>query len=156
MTHRNPHDDASGRRRAPQTVDEREWQAQERAMRAGRRAPSLDDDDDVQAASYRAIGRALRAPPMAPLPAHFAADVARCAQAAHDAGAERVERILTHALIAMLGLSAGVICMIYGAQWLPAFETAMPDGGGAWLALVAACAGMHWTMERWQARRAVR
>jgi hypothetical protein len=156
MTRRNPHDDASGRPREPRTVDEREWQAQERAMRSGPSATPLDADDAQAAASWRAIDRALRAPPLPPLPPDFAADVARRARAAHDAGAERVERFLTHALIAMLGLSAGVICMLYGARWLPALETAMPDGGGTWLALVAACAGMHWTMERWRARHAVR
>jgi hypothetical protein len=158
MTHRSPHDDASGRPREPWTVDEREWQAQERAMRAERSPTQRDADnaDNAQAASYRAIDRALRVPPLSPLPPDFAADVARCAQAAHDAGADRVERILTHALIALLGLSVGVISVIYGAQWLPALETAMPDSGGAWLSLVAACAGMHWTMERWRAGHAVR
>lgn len=155
MTHRNPHDDVSGRPREPQDVDEREWQAQERAMRAARNAAPLDDED-MQAASYLGVSRALRAPPMAPLPMAFAADVARRAQAVQDANAERFERILTHALIAVLGLSACVICVIHGAQWLPALESAMPDGGGTWLALVAACVGMHWTMERWRARHAVR
>lgn len=155
MTHRNPHEDATGRPREPQGVDEREWQAQERAMRAERSAASLDDDD-MLAASYLGVSRALREPPMVPLPMAFAADVARHVQATQEANAERFERILTHALVAALGVSAGVICVIHGAQWLPALEKAMPNGGGTWLSLVAACAGMHWTMERWQARHAVR
>ena len=93
---------------------------------------------------------------MASLPLDFAADVARHVQAAQDADVERFERILMQALIAVLGVSAGVICVIHGAQWLPAIEHAMPAGGGTWLSLVAACAGMHWTMERWRERHAVR
>lgn len=155
MTHRNPHDDASVRLREAMAFDEREWQAQERAMRAVRSAASLDDDD-TQAAPYLGISRALREPPMTSLPMGFAADVARHVQVAQVASAERFERILMHVLIAVLGVSAGVICVIHGAQWLPAIEHAMPDNGGTWLAVVAACAGMHWTMERWRARHAVR
>jgi hypothetical protein len=154
MTHRNPHEDAPRHPREPQGVDEREWQAQERAMRAERNAVPLGDD--TQAAPYLGISRALREPPMAPLPMDFAADVARHVQAAQDANAERFERILMHALIAVLGVSAGVLCVIHGAQWLRAIGNAMPDGGGTWLAVVATCAGMHWTMERWRERDAVR
>jgi len=155
MTHRNPHEDAARRPREPQAFDEREWQAQERAMRAERNAAPLGDDDAL-AASYLGISRALREPPMTPLPMDFAADVARRAQAVQDADTERFERILTHALIAVLGVSAGVLCVIHGAQWLPALESAIPNGGGTWLALVAACAGMHWAMEHWRARHTVR
>ena len=133
--------------------DEREWQAQERALLAERNGTAIGDDDAL-AAPYRAVSRALRQPPMEAIPLDFAASVARQAVAARAAGDERFERVLTQALIALLGLSAGVVSVLYGPQWLHAIGSAVPSGAGPWVGVLAACAGMHWLLGRWHEHQA--
>lgn len=134
--------------------DEHEWQAQERALLAERNGSTTIGGDDALTAPYRAVSRALRQPPMGALPLDFAANVARQAVAARTAGEERFERVLTQALIALLGLSAGVVSVLYGPQWLRAIGSAVPSGTGPWVGVVAACAGMHWLLGRWQEHHA--
>ena len=57
-------------------IDPREWEAQERALRAERL--KLDaGQGDARTAQYRMIARALRQPPVSPMPA--AGAVALCA-----------------------------------------------------------------------------
>ena len=154
MNHRNHQTGPSADTGAQQGFDEREWQAQERAMRDGR--DTAADDGDALTARYRMIDQALRDPPLTPLPLDFAASVARQARNAHKAGEERFERILSHVLIAALGVSAVVICVIHGAQWWPAIAASVPSGSGSWLPLIALCIGTHWMLERWRERRTSR
>ena len=129
-------------------IDPREWEAQERALRAERL--KLDaGHSDARTAQYRMIARALRQPPVSPMPADFAAQVA-----ARVAGAprvdERVEAWLQRLLSGLLAVVAAGALAMYGPQWMPAFSGLLPDGAGAvtdWAGAVALCAAMTWGLQ---------
>ena len=88
-------------------IDEREWQAQERALQAERLHLG---DTDPRLASYRAIARALRQPLPHGLPADFARQLAaRLGRAPLDT---RVEQTLLRALLTLLALSGAVVVMV--------------------------------------------
>ena len=126
---------------SPPSLDEQEWQAQERALR------------DERDAAFSALRQALRQPPIPAIPMDFAARVARRADAAREAADSRFERVLLQVLIAVLGVSAGVISVLYGAQWLQAVSEFGAGGAGAWMALAVGCGGVHWMLERWLRQR---
>jgi hypothetical protein len=89
---------------------EREWLAQESAMR--RERLHLDPaGDDARGRRYRLLARALREPPQDSLPADFAARVAARAAAA-PASALRFEFVLMTALATVLAIAAGVVTAI--------------------------------------------
>ena len=129
-------------------IDPREWEAQERALHAERL--KLDaGHGDARTAQYRMIARALRQPPVSPMPADFAAQVA-----ARVAGAprldERVEAWLQRLLSGLLAVVAAGALAMYGPQWMPAFTGLLPDGAGAvtgWAGAVALCAAMTWGLQ---------
>ena len=139
-------------------IDEREWQAQERALQAERNGAGSGADDPL-VARYRVLARALRQPLADAPPADFAAAVAR--RIAPLAAAEAtvvadgvLERVLTQALIAALGLSGGVVAVLYGRDWLASIAAALPDGdGGQWTLAIALCLGASWALEQWRRQR---
>ena len=133
--------------------DEHEWQAQERAMQDVRNSAPTTGDDALSA-RYRAVSQALRQPPMAAIPMDFAARVARQAGTMSAAADERFERVLVQVLLALLGLSAGVISVLYGSQWLHAISRAVPSGSGSWMGLLVACGALNWMLERWRRHNA--
>ena len=139
--------------RSVPSVDEREWQAQECARLAEREGIAAAGDDAL-AARYRAVSRALRQPPMAMPPADFAASVAHHVEAVRAGSEERLERVLTQVLVAVLGLSAGVVSVLYGRDWLQAIGSVMPSGSPSWVVLAVACVGVHWAIEHWRGQRA--
>jgi hypothetical protein len=126
-------------------IDEREWQAQERARQDARAGtPSTDP----LAARYRAVADALRAPPPDVLPADFAARVA--AQVRHAPLDARFEGTLVRTLTTLLGLSGAVTAAVYGKQWLPAILGPLQlDSASAmnWALALGACVAMTWVME---------
>ena len=129
-------------------IDPREWEAQERALRAERLKFDAGHGD-ARTAQYRMIARALRQPPVSPMPADFAAQVA-----ARVAGAprmdERVEAWLQRILSGLLAIVAAGALAMYGPQWMPAFTGLLPDGAGAvtgWAGAVALCAAMTWGLQ---------
>ena len=127
--------------------EEREWQAQERALRDERNGAARGDDP-LQA-RYRLIARALRQPlPHAP-PDDFAAQVAARArmQAAHAPPDLRIEQHLVRALIAVLALSAAVAVAWYGPQWLQAIAVLLPGAALNWTLALMACVGVSWSFD---------
>ncbi|MFS8063526.1 MAG: hypothetical protein ACMG5Z_02950 [Luteimonas sp.] len=133
------------------THEEREWQAQERALHDERNgAASGDDPLQVQ---YRLVARALRLPLPHALPDGFAAQVAARArlQAAH-APDLRIEQRLVRALIAVLALSAAVAVAWYGPQWLHAIAVLLPGAALNWTLALVACIGLSWSFDRLRAR----
>jgi hypothetical protein len=126
-------------------IDEREWQAQERARQDARAGtPSTDP----LAARYRAVADALRAPPPDVLPADFAARVA--AQVRHAPLDARFEGTLVRTLTTLLGLSGAVTAAVYGKQWLPAILGPLQlDSASAmnWALALGTCVAMTWVME---------
>jgi hypothetical protein len=126
-------------------IDEREWQAQERARQDARAGtPSTDP----LAARYRAVADALRAPPPDVLPPDFAARVA--AQVGHGSLDAHFEGTLVRTLTTLLGLSGAVTAAVYGREWLPAILGPLQlDSASAmnWALALGACVAMTWVME---------
>ena len=127
------------------THDQKEWQAQERALH-DERIGAGSCDDPLQA-RYRLIARALRQPLPHALPDGFAARVAARArlQATHAPPDLRTEQRLVRALIAMLALSTAVAVAWYGQQWLQAVTLLLPGAALNWTLALTACVGVSWT-----------
>ena len=126
-------------------IDEREWQAQERALQDVRTgAPSTDP----LAARYRAVAEALRAPLPELLPPDFAARMA--AQVRHAPLDARFEGTLVRTLTTLLGLSGAASAALYGRQWLPAILGPLQlDSASAlnWALALGACVAITWLAE---------
>lgn len=138
---------------------EREWQAQERALRREREGVT-EADADPRAAPYRALVQPLRQAPADELPADFAVRVAALAQRRKRSHGEspRGERWLQYALCAVLALA-----LLGLPLWQPASMRAMQDSPlrvlwqSPWPWLLAAClAGSlltQWLGGAWMQRR---
>lgn len=130
---------------------EREWLAQESAMR--RERLQLDPaGDDARSRRYRLLARALRTAPTDALPVDFAQQVsALVASPAHRrAPAMTLEQVLTTTLVCVLLLAGVIVTLIYGATWLPAFDALLPAAATAqWLLALAGCLGLSWLLGSW-------
>lgn len=126
---------------------EAEWQAQERALR-DERAGSPLPVGDARRAEYRLVSRALRHPPLDPVPFDFARTVAARVARATD-GDDRLERLLLRVLVGLLAVAGMVIGTVYGSTWAPAVMAAMPLPAGEllrWGLAVLACAATTWLL----------
>jgi hypothetical protein len=130
---------------------EREWLAQEGAMR--RERLHLDPaGDDARGRRYRLLARALREPLQDGLPADFATRVAARAAAAPES-ALRFEFVVMTALAIALAIAAGAVTAIYGGEWLPSFRAILPAPqapASRWLLALAGCLGASWLLGQWQ------
>ncbi|TBR39361.1 MULTISPECIES: hypothetical protein [Dyella] len=114
-------------------IDEREWAAQERAMRAPRHtAPS-----DEMEASYRWVARAAASQPLSGPPADFAASMA----AAIVGTESRFERLLSRCLFLVFLLVAGVVTLV--ALKL-AGDAMSASGDLRWMVAGAGCIAVTW------------
>jgi len=134
---------------------EREWLAQETAMR--RERLQMDPaNDDARSRRYRLIARSLRQPLADSLPGDFAAQLAArvgAAPAADASASASFEFRLMLVLVAALVIAAGIVVAIYGNTWLPAFTELLPKPQAPatrWLLALAACLGTSWLMGLWQ------
>jgi hypothetical protein len=127
--------------------EQREWDAQESAMRAERAGSALVGGAGVE--QYRLIARALRTPPIDAIPLDFAAQTA--ARAAREArlASEAVEIWLGRGLVALLLVAGAVAIRVYGGESLLDFSFSVPDGATfgirtvvSWSLAVAACIGI--------------
>lgn len=126
--------------------EQREWDAQEHAMRA-ERAGSAPAGDAV-AQQYRLVARALRTPEIDALPADFVAQTAARARREARVASESVELWLERGLVALLLLAGVVAIREYGGE-LPGLSFSVPDGATfgiqsvlSWSLVVAACVGV--------------
>ena len=132
--------------------DEREWQAQERALQQERQGLAPGRDDPL-AAGYRPVMRVLREPIPDALPADFAQRVAERALrlAEHRAALDlRLERNLMRGLVAALVLGGMFALAVYGGTlWRPlaASVAASSSPAAAWLLPALACVALSWTMD---------
>jgi len=124
---------------------QREWDAQESALRAERTGSR---SSGVGVAEYRLIARALRAPRLDPLPGDFAARTAARAVLEQRVANETVEIWLERGLVALL-LLAGVAALLAYRDSLPALSFSVPAGAAvgiqsvlSWSFAVAACVGL--------------
>ena len=139
-------------------AEEREWLAQERALREERNRVAGDGDATV--AAYRDVVRALRVPPPDAPPADFARTVAAACGRQHARADTRLEQQVQRVLLAVLAVAALAACAIYGDDWLRASQAALPllDRGTTlnWSAALAACLGLSWAMDALRRRVPVR
>jgi hypothetical protein len=136
---------------------EREWQAQERAMRAERLG--LDPaGDDARVRRYRLLARALRQPPPETLPTDFARQVAARIGArtpAHAFGGGSLESVLLAVLVGVFAVAAAIVLVGYGPAWLSAVRAALPADDPRtlrWPLSFAGCLGLSWLLWQWQRR----
>lgn len=127
----------------------REWEAQERAVRAERLGARVGQDPAV--AQYRLIDRALRKPPLTALPRGFAAEVAARVEAKARAGNESFEVWLGRGLVALLVLAGTAAVLFFFGDALRDFaeNVAVPEAAAlrmqtfaGWAAAIAACVGV--------------
>jgi hypothetical protein len=130
---------------------EREWLAQENALR--RERLGLDDiGDDARTQRYRLLARALHQPPTETLPEDFARQVAVLAGAVpgRRTAMPRFEIVLTAVLAGALLLAAAAVTAAYGSAWLPSFDALRPSTPSLrWLLALAACLGASAALGRW-------
>jgi hypothetical protein len=129
---------------------EREWLAQENAMR--RERLHLDPHhDDARTQRYRMLARSLRQAPDENLPPDFARQLAAQAgpirQTSSDA---RVEFALIVLLVLALVSGAAVVTMLYGNSWLRPMATLSQPIISSWHLLLpfVACVAVTGLMAR--------
>ncbi|MGH8078812.1 MAG: hypothetical protein ACREPE_16045 [Lysobacter sp.] len=124
-------------------IDEREWQAQERGMRAAHG----DDTDvaDFRTAHYRVVAQALRSTPRSQPPADFASSVARLAVTRSDAG---LERTLSQILLVVFAISSLMVIALYGGRWWQSIHQAVGDDTLAWLLAGMGCLILSWLFDQ--------
>ncbi|HEY0199728.1 MAG TPA: hypothetical protein VGC19_14525 [Rhodanobacter sp.] len=131
---------------------EREWLAQENAMR--RERLHLDPhSDDARAQRYRMLARALRQPPEEGLPPDFARQVAaRAGSVPRTSYGTRFEFGLIIVLSLALLIGSVVVSVQYGSGWLrPMIAPSLSATPSLHLLLaLAGCVGFTWLLGRWQ------
>ena len=144
--HIPPFDDAA---------QEREWLAQENAMR--RERLQLDPaGDDARSRRYRLLARALREPLPDALPADFARQIAArvaASPARRAASGTRFEFTLMLLLTIALAVAAVAVTAMYGDAWLSSFARVLPtphSPATRWLLALAGCLGASWLLGQWQ------
>jgi hypothetical protein len=124
---------------------EREWLAQENAMR--RERLHLDPHgDDARTKRYRMLARALRQPLDENLPPDFARQLAAQVGAARPTSrGAGFELGLTAVLCLALLVSSIVVSMKYGDAWLRPLIALSPSTSSSWRLLLALAACMAFT-----------
>lgn len=123
-------------------IDESEWQAQERGVRAalGGDASGLD----AAAVNYRAVAKALMSFPRSEPPDNFAAEVVQRV-AGQDAG---FERLLSRLLLAVFLVVSILVGVRYGEQWWQPLHQTLSDDALDWLLTGMGCLILSWICSR--------
>jgi hypothetical protein len=125
--------------------EQREWEAQESALRAERTGTAAGGGDPA-VAQYRLVARALRAPSLDVLPHDFAAQTAARAE---RVASELVEVWLERGLIALLLLAGAAALLFFRDEPLVSLSFSLPERAEpgvqavlSWSLAVAACVGL--------------
>lgn len=122
------------------TIDDAEWQAQQRAMRAG----YVSGHGDAGATSYRRVADALATHPSSEPPGDFAAGVI-----AHVARRQaRGERAVTRIMLLTVAVAIFVTSVEYGEAWWTALNALPGHGARGWVIAGLACVAVSW-IPRW-------
>lgn len=119
-------------------VDEREWEMQERGLRAMRDGGTARNDPAAE--SYRRVAAALDCAPRSEPPRDFASEMAMQI-ARQNAG---IERALFRGLFLLLAVSALIVTALYGGQWWQAMQATLTDGALQWILAGAGCMALSW------------
>jgi hypothetical protein len=127
--------------------ERREWDAQERALRAERSGSADVGTADV--AQYRLIARALRTPALDALPMDFAAQTAARARSEAHVANESFEVWLERGLVALLLVAGAAAIRAYGIEAWLGFSFSIAEGAAvgirsvlSWSLAIAACIGI--------------
>jgi len=127
--------------------EQREWDAQERAVRAERAGTAASTDAAM--AEYRMVARALRTPALDSLPSDFAAQTAALAEREARLANESVEVWLERGLVAVLLLAGAVAFRVYGGESLFGLAFSLPERAAfgiqtvlSWSLAIAVCVGL--------------
>jgi hypothetical protein len=148
----------------------REWDAQERAVREERAGARQGDRTAARSSPhvgiYRLVVRALKQPPLDPIPTDFAALTAARIEA-ESGTADFVETWLERGLVVLLIFVGAGAVLSYNAEFLSGYveslrallsavprvpqatDIALPPFG-VWGLAIAACVGFTWLFESWQ------
>jgi hypothetical protein len=130
---------------------EREWQAQELALRQ-ERSGRASTGKDLRVLRYRMLARALLQPLDKTLPADFAREVARRVEArapTRSAFGIRFELVLSGALVAVFGLAVSAIVAFQGSHWLHPLVVTARILASPWALAFATCALASVGLHRW-------
>jgi hypothetical protein len=134
--------------------EQREWDAQESALRA-ERAGEVRAGSDPAVAQYRLVARALRAPALDAIPHDFAARVAARAEREARIASDHVEVWLERALVALLLLAGIGAVLFYRDELLARFTFSLPERAMLgiqtvlnWSLAIAACVGLSSMLAR--------
>jgi hypothetical protein len=127
--------------------EQREWDAQEHAMRSERAGSA--GAGDAESEQYRLIARALRTPQLDAIPRDFAAQTAARALREERIANETLEVWLMRGLFALLVLAGAVALRVYGGDALAGLSYKLPETATpgiqsvvGWSFAVAACVGI--------------
>lgn len=133
--------------------EDREWQAQERAMQIERDGLDMTGADALSA-RYLVIARALRQPLDAALPPDFADRMAALvASRGQPVEVEsRFEQAMLVALAVVMGIAALVALLVYGSSdWVAPLTDSLGRVGRpplTWPLTIAACLSLSWFAQR--------
>ena len=136
-------------------TSEYEWQLQERALQQ-ERTGIASGEKNSRLQRYRLLARVLREPLPPGLPANFAAQVARLAEAEIERGKlldMRFEKTMLLVFLLLFGLATAVAITLYGSVWLPSITNAH-SSAMQWLLALAACVGISRAMQPWRSNSA--
>lgn len=126
-------------------IDEREWQAQERAMHNGR---ATAPHDDPLVATYRPVAAAARHASPPELPADFAVQVAALVRGEARAVPDGcLERVLLRILLALMPVALAAVLVLFGMRWWQASVALLGEDALRWVLVAAACAVVSWGID---------
>lgn len=119
-------------------IDDREWEIQERGMRAAHSRRAEATDPAVEC--YRRVATALLHAPRSEPPADFASAVV-AQVAVRDTG---IERALFRSLFVVLAAVSVIVTALYGDQWWRAVQGVPVEGALQWLVAGTGCVALSW------------
>lgn len=134
--------------------EDREWEAQELALRE-EQLGTEPDTGDARVNQYRLLVRALRNPPLDPMPHDFAAQTAARAER-RGVEDDRLEVWLQSALLGLLA-AAGIWTIAQsGGQSVQALALVIPESAAhpvsSWGAAILVCVALSSLLEHWRRR----
>ena len=131
--------------------DQHEWEMQERALREEQVGANSGGDEPI-VQEYRFLARALRTPPLDPIPHDFAVQTASLIESRHVT-ADRFEAYVQTVLVVLLAVLGAVPVVAFGVQWRSGLLQAWATPAGAaslnWIALTAACIAFSIGIQGW-------